>query len=118
MVVKITLLQLILYYGTDKEITNTLIKWFLMVMWWTCFNNFGRKICAIDTDDYSCHGYYIINFPSYPYTLQADLCIDGRVMSPVEILCEQTYFVPVNINSHYYVLQRTKFLSTNFSFGQ
>ena len=30
------------------------------------------KYCAIDTGDYSCRGYYIIKFSSYPYTLQVD----------------------------------------------
>ena len=41
------------------------------------------KYGAIDTDDYSCRGYYIIKFYSYPYTLQADLSIDGQVISSV-----------------------------------
>ena len=35
------------------------------------------KYGAIDTDDSLCHGYYIIKFSSYLYTLQEDLCIDG-----------------------------------------
>ena len=39
------------------------------------------KYDAIDTDDSSCRDYYIINFSSYPYTLQADLIIDGQVIS-------------------------------------
>ena len=33
---------------------------------------------AIDADDYSYHGYYIIKFTSYPYTLQANMSSDGR----------------------------------------
>ena len=36
---------------------------------------------AIDYDDYSCYGYYIIKFSSYPYTPQSDLSIDGKVIS-------------------------------------
>ena len=36
---------------------------------------------TIDTDDYLCHGYYIIKFSSSPYTLQTDLSIDGQVIS-------------------------------------
>ena len=39
------------------------------------------KYGAIDTDDYSCHGYCIINFSSSPYNLQAELSIDGQVIS-------------------------------------
>ena len=66
------------------------------------------KYGAIDTDDYSCRGYYIIKFYSYPYTLQADLSIDDKVISSGVIVCEGTYLFPININSHYYVLQETK----------
>ena len=42
------------------------------------------KYVAIDTDDSSCHGYYIIKFSSLPYTLQSDLSIDGQVISSGE----------------------------------
>ena len=31
------------------------------------------KYSAIDADDSSCHGYYIIIFSLYPYTLQSRL---------------------------------------------
>ena len=63
---------------------------------------------AIDTDYYSCHGCYIIKFSSSPYTLQADLSIDGQVISSGEMVCKGTYFLLININSHYYVLQINK----------
>ena len=66
------------------------------------------KYGAIDTDDYSFHGYYIIKFSSSPYTIQADLSIDAKFLSSSEMLCKGTYFFPININSNYYVLQRTK----------
>ena len=39
--------------------------------------NFG----AIDSDNSSSHGYYIIRFSSSLYTLQIDLNIDGQVIS-------------------------------------
>ena len=68
------------------------------------------KYGAIDTDNYSCHGYYIINISPSPYTLQAYLCIDGQVIYSGEILCEGNYFFPVNNNSRYYVLERTKYI--------
>ena len=61
------------------------------------------KYGAIDTDDFLCNGYYIIAFSSSPYTLQADSSIDGQVISSGEMLCEGTYFFPININFHYYV---------------
>ena len=39
------------------------------------------KYGAIDTDEYSYHGYYIIRFYSFTYTLQADLIMYGQVIS-------------------------------------
>ena len=72
------------------------------------------KYGAIDTDDYSCHGYYIINFSSSPYKFQSDFSIDGQVISSGKMLCEGTYFFPININSHYYVLRVTKSISNCF----
>ena len=62
------------------------------------------KYGAIGGDDFSCHDYYIINFYSYPYTLQADLSIDCHIIYSGEIVCEGTYLFPININSRYYVL--------------
>ena len=49
------------------------------------------KYGAIDDDDFSCHGYYIIKFSSSPYTLQADLSIDFRVISSGEMVNEGNY---------------------------
>ena len=66
------------------------------------------KYGAIDTDDSSRHSYYIIKFFSYPYILQAYLSIDGQVISSGEVICEGTYIFLININYHYYILQRTK----------
>ena len=63
---------------------------------------------SIDADDSSLYGYYIIKFSSSPYNLQADLVIDGQVISSSEILCEVTYLFPININYHHYALQKTK----------
>ena len=70
------------------------------------------KYGAIDTDDSTYHGYYIIKFYSLPYTLQSDLSIDGQVISSRKQLCEVTYFFPISINSHYYFLQKTKSINT------
>ena len=39
---------------------------------------------AIGSDGSSCHGYYIIKFSSYPYTLQSELSIDGQYSSLLE----------------------------------
>ena len=57
---------------------------------------------AINSDDSSCCGYYIIKFSSYQYTLQADLSIDVQVISSDEMVCKGTYVFPININSCYY----------------
>ena len=59
-----------------------------------------EKYGAIDADDSSYHGYYIIKFYSSPYTLQVDLSIDGQVISSGEMVCEGNYFLSININSH------------------
>ena len=40
-----------------------------------------EKYGANDTDDSSCHRYYIIKFSSHPYTLQENLIIDGKFIS-------------------------------------
>ena len=75
------------------------------------------KYGAINTDDSLCHGYYTIKFSSSPYTLQADLSIDGKVISSGKIVCEGTYIFSININSRYCVLQQNKFINTTFSLG-
>ena len=65
--------------GTDEEIYKhinlTIIDGNVMNMFYIILEG---KYGAIDTDDSSCHGYYIMKFYSYPYTLQADLSIDGQ----------------------------------------
>ena len=76
------------------------------------------KYGAIYADDSSCHGYYIIKFSSSPYTFQADLSIDGQVIFYHEMVCYGTYFSPININSNYYVSQRTKYINTIFSLSK
>ena len=50
---------------------------------------------AIDTENYSCHGYYIIKFSSYTCNLQADLSIDGQVIYSGVMVCEVTYLFPI-----------------------
>ena len=58
---------------------------------------------AIDDDDSTCYGKYIIRFSSSTYTLQEDLNIDSHVISSGEIVFGVTYYFPININFHYYV---------------
>ena len=77
--------------------------------------NMEGKYVAIYADDSICHGCYIINYSSSPYTLQEDLTIYGKVISSCEMVREGNYFFPININSHYYVLQRTKSINIIFS---
>ena len=72
------------------------------------------KYGATDDDHSSCHGYYIIKISSSQYTFQADLSIDGQVISSGEMVCEGTYFFPININSHYHVLQKINPLTKLF----
>ena len=61
------------------------------------------KYGDIDADNNSLQSYYIIIFNSYQYTLQEDFNIDGKVMSSVETVCRENYYIPISINSHYYV---------------
>ena len=61
------------------------------------------KYGDIDADDYSCHGYYIIKFSSYPYTLKSNLIIYGQVIYSNGMIREGNYCFPININYHYYV---------------
>ena len=68
----------------------------------------------IDADDSLCHGYYIIYFPSYPNTIQVELIIDGWVISSSEMVCVGSNIFSININSHYYVLQKNKSNNTIF----
>ena len=68
--------------------------------------NMQGKYGAIDTDDSSCHGCYIIKFSSSPYIFQEYFSIYGQFILSFDILCEGTYFFLVNINYHYYALQK------------
>ena len=51
----------------------------------------GGGYGAIDADNYSCHGYYIININLSTYNLKKKLSIDGQVISSSETVCEETY---------------------------
>ena len=70
------------------------------------------KYDDIGADDFSCHGYYIIKFYLSPYTLQTDLIIYGQFIPSGEMVCEGDYLFQININSHYYFLQKTKSIYT------
>ena len=61
-----------------------------------------RKFGAIDTKDSSCHGYHIINFPSYPYILQENVTVYGKFICFGEIVCDGNYLCPISIKYHYY----------------
>ena len=93
--------------GTDEEhyklINQTILDGNVMNIYLVVM---VRKYGAIDADDSSCHGYYIIKFSSSPYTVQADLSIVVQVISYVEMVCEEPYLFPININLHYYVIQK------------
>ena len=56
------------------------------------------KFGDIDTKDTSCNDYYIILFTSTQYNHQYYFNIDERVISSGEIMREDTYSPPRNIN--------------------
>ena len=93
--------------GTDEEyyehINQTIIDGDVMNMYLIVME---RNYGAINADDYSCNGYYIIKFYSSPHSLQSDLSIYGQVISFSEMVCEGTYLFLININYHYYSLQK------------
>ena len=62
--------------------------------------NIEGKCGAINPDNSSCQGYYIIKFYSFSYTLKADLRIDGQVISSSAVVCEVNYLFSINSNSH------------------
>ena len=74
-----------------------------------------RNYGAIDADYSTYHGYYIIIFSSSLYNLQVDLNIDVQVTSSGEMVCEGTYYFPINRNSHYYVSPKNKSNNTILS---
>ena len=43
---------------------------------------------AIDADDSTCHGYYVIRLSSSIYNLQSDFSIDRQIISSGEMVCE------------------------------
>ena len=76
----------------------------------------GGNYGDIDAYYYLCRGYYIIQFYSSPYNLQADLIIDGQVISSGQMVCEGNYFFSVNINYHFF-LQKINPITQFFSRG-
>ena len=62
----------------------------------------GNYVC-IDSDDSTCHGYYIIRFSSSLYTLFKNLIIDGQFISSGEMVFERTYYFLIKFNYYYYV---------------
>ena len=67
---------------------------------------------VIDSGDSTCHSYYIIRFSSCPYTLQVELIIYGQVVSSGKMVCEETCYFPININSRYCVSPKNKYNNT------
>ena len=100
-------------YGTDEEDYEH-INWTILdvnvmnISLGIIEGNYG----AIDADDSSCHGYYIIKFSSSLYTLQAEFIIYGQVISSGGMVCEGNYFFMIDINYHYCVLQKNKYINT------
>ena len=64
------------------------------------------KYGAIDTDYFSCYGYYIIKFSSLSYTLQADLIIDGQLFDQAEFYVKGIISFQSILIFHNYVSQK------------
>ena len=61
-----------------------------MSMLWTFLIILKINYSAIDVDNNSCQGYYIIILSSSAYKIQEDLNIDGQVICSGEIIFEGT----------------------------
>ena len=91
MVVTITGLWRFFYDDTYEEEWKQ-INWTILdgnVMNMYLIINVG-KYGAIDSYDSTFHGYYIIKNSASPYNLQADLIMDGQVISYGEMVCKGT----------------------------
>ena len=58
------------------------------------FNNTARtiqvgSIGAIYTDNRHSHGYYMVEFTSFPYTLQENKTIDGQIINASELVANE-----------------------------
>ena len=51
-----------------------------------------RNYGAIDSYDYSCHGYYMVKFSSSIYKLQSSFSFYGQVISSGEMLSEEIIY--------------------------
>ena len=82
------------YDGTDgeiyKHIKRTIIDGKLMNMYSIILEG---KPGAIDTDHFSCCGYYIINLSLYPFTLQTYLSINRIFFLPVKCHGKELIFL-------------------------
>ena len=54
---------------------------------------------GIDSEDSYFHVYNTIKFSYYPYTLQKDLNINGKLVAYDEIVCDGTYLCHLNFKS-------------------
>ena len=69
---------------------------------------------AIDADDTSCHGYYIIIFPHIYIPFKKNLIYMEKSFH-MKKLCKGTYFPPITINSNYCVSSSNKANNTTIS---
>ena len=57
---------------------------------------------AINTDDTTTNGLYVIQFLSEAYTLQNNTTIDGQVISAGELVVNEQYLYSTQENSNWY----------------
>ena len=61
---------------------------------------------AINTDDTTENGFYIIQFISKAYTLQNDTTIDGQVISASDLVVKAQYLCLMQENTNWYWKQQ------------
>ena len=61
---------------------------------------------AINTDDTTTNGFYVIQFVSDAYTLQINTTIDGQVISAGELVVKAQYLCSMQENTNWYWKQQ------------
>ena len=68
---------------------------------------YEENFSAIDSEYVYCNIYSINKFTHFAYTLHNKFTVNSNFFCFGEIICDDTYFSPVNVKSNYYVYSNT-----------
>ena len=66
------------------------------------------KYGAINTTDISTNGFYVIMFTSGAYTLKGKTTIDGKIITPGELVVRAKYLCSMQLDTNWYLNQQPK----------